>query len=357
MRIELHKIPQSSPDDLTGLEQLITTGQLDPAQIVAILGKTEGNGCVNDFTRGFATQTLKHYLGDRLGSHLAQDIVYIMSGGTEGVISPHLNVFTRQPDPVGTTPRWGLVMGTARTRSFTAAEVGSRTMIETVAAAVQQAMQQADLHPADVHFVQIKCPLVTAGAELGSPDQPKRSSYQSMADSRGASALGAALALGEITADQLTDQTVCRDYRLYSKTASASAGVELQNCEIFVLGNHAQSTSDLVIGHAVMQHALDTAAVQAAIAQTGQPVEAVVNLFAKAEADPRGEILGRRHTMLDDSDISHTRMARAVVGAVLASVSQDPMVYVSGGSEHQGPPGGGAVAAIARQSPPSQTQP
>jgi cyanuric acid amidohydrolase len=51
--------------------------------------------------------------------------------------------------------------------------------------------------------------------------------------------------------------------------------------------------------------------------------------------------------MMDDSDINHTRMARAVVAAVVASIVQDPMVYVSGGSEHQGPSGGGPVAAIA----------
>jgi cyanuric acid amidohydrolase len=52
--------------------------------------------------------------------------------------------------------------------------------------------------------------------------------------------------------------------------------------------------------------------------------------------------------MMDDSDINHTRHARAVVSAVIASMIGDPMVYVSGGAEHQGPPGGGPVAAIVR---------
>jgi cyanuric acid amidohydrolase len=52
--------------------------------------------------------------------------------------------------------------------------------------------------------------------------------------------------------------------------------------------------------------------------------------------------------MLEDSDINQTRHARAVVGGVLASVIGDPMIYVSGGAEHQGPPGGGPVAIIAR---------
>jgi cyanuric acid amidohydrolase len=53
--------------------------------------------------------------------------------------------------------------------------------------------------------------------------------------------------------------------------------------------------------------------------------------------------------MIDDSDINHTRHARAVVSAVIASVVGDPMVYVLGGAEHQGPSGGGPVAVIARR--------
>jgi len=48
-----------------------------------------------------------------------------------------------------------------------------------------------------------------------------------------------------------------------------------------------------------------------------------------------------------DSDISSTRHARAVVNAVIAGITGDPMVYVSGGTEHQGPLGGGPIAVIA----------
>ncbi|MBD2069987.1 ring-opening amidohydrolase [Leptolyngbya sp. FACHB-671] len=347
MHIDLHKIPQASPDDISGLDAIITAGKLKPAEIIAILGKTEGNGCVNDFTRGFATQSLKLYLGRHLEAEAAQQIIYIMSGGTEGVLSPHINVFTRRDDLPNAPKRWGLVMGTQRTRAFSAEEIGSMVMVETVAQSVRAAIQEAGLTPEHVHFVQIKCPLVQSSQkkQIGST----HSSYQSMADSRGASALGVALALGEIQPSQLQPESICRDFSLYSKVASTSAGVELQTCEIFVLGNAAHSTSDLIVGHDVMQHALDSEAVNRVIASTGQLVDQVVNVFAKAEADPSGLVLGRRHTMLDDSDISHTRMARAVVGSVIASVVQDPMVYVSGGSEHQGPPGGGPIAVIATQ--------
>ena len=74
----------------------------------------------------------------------------------------------------------------------------------------------------------------------------------------------------------------------------------------------------------------------------------VVNVFAKAGADPSGKTRGRMHTMLTDSMLPSTRQARAVVAAVIASIMGDPMIYVSGGAEHQGPAGGGPVAVIAK---------
>lgn len=353
MKVQVFKIPQNSPDDLSSLKQLIASRQLNPAYIVAIMGKTEGNGCVNDFTRGFATQTLKAFLSETVDPTTAQNIVYVMSGGTEGVLSPHLTVFTREPVHPEEPRHFGLALGTSHTRNFLPTEIGTLTMVEEVAEGVKAAIADAGLTRSEVHFVQIKCPLLEASqlqSALGSPRAGIGNSYQSMAYSRGASALGVAIALGEIEPSQLTAADICANYKLYSSVASTSAGVELQNCEILVLGNSPDSASNFAVGNSVMQHALDWNAVQQAISRTGQPPSRIVNIFAKAEADPSGMILGRRHTMLDDSDINHTRMARAVVGSVIAAVVQDPMIYVSGGSEHQGPPGGGPILAIARLS-------
>ncbi len=348
MRVDVFKIPQRAPDDLSGLKQLIKQQSLDPTTIVAVMGKTEGNGCVNDFTRGFAVATLKGYLGDLIGETATSQIVFVMSGGTEGVLSPHMTVFTRQDQGLKGSTHWGLALGIAHTRDFSVAEIGTLTMVEVVAESVRKAMTSGSLTPQDVHFVQIKCPLVTAG-DTG--EAIAQDSYKSMAYSRGASALGVALALGEINPDQLSAADICTNYALYSSVASTSAGVELKNCEILVLGNSPDSYSDCLIGHSVMAHALDTSAVQQAIESVQGSVEQgnIVNVFAKAEASPAGQILGQRHTMLDDSDISHTRMARAVVGAVIAAAVQDPMIYVSGGGEHQGPAGGGPIAVISKR--------
>jgi cyanuric acid amidohydrolase len=70
-------------------------------------------------------------------------------------------------------------------------------------------------------------------------------------------------------------------------------------------------------------------------------------VLAKAEPSRSGMIRGRRHVMLDDSDIHASRHARALVGGVLAGVFADTQLFVSGGAEHQGPDGGGPVAVIA----------
>ena len=74
-------------------------------------------------------------------------------------------------------------------------------------------------------------------------------------------------------------------------------------------------------------------------------------MFAKAEASSDGELRGKRHTMLNDSDISSTRHARAFVAGALAGLVGHAEIFVSGGAEHQGPDGGGPVALIVDASP------
>jgi cyanuric acid amidohydrolase len=220
---------------------------------------------------------------------------------------------------------------------------------------VKAALREAAIAEArDVHFVQVKCPLLTpesvVAATRGEPALVTDDTYKSMAYSRGASALGVAVALGEVDIASLDDRSICSDWQRYSSVASASAGNELRHCEVVVLGNSPRAVGDLAIDHDVMQDALDVGAIARAAARAGYGHSAeLVQVFAKAEADPTGSVRQRRHTMLSDSDINHTRHARAAVGGVLAAFFGDPMIYVSGGAEHQGPPGGGPVAVMARR--------
>ena len=55
---KVHRISAAAPDDVSGIEAAIAAGRIDPKGVMAILGKTEGNGLVNDFTRGYAALAL-----------------------------------------------------------------------------------------------------------------------------------------------------------------------------------------------------------------------------------------------------------------------------------------------------------
>ena len=362
--VGVFKIATKGPGDVSGLMNMIGSRAIDPASILAILGKTEGNGGVNDFTREYAVAALCAALAPKLEltpEEVEHRIAFVMSGGTEGVLSPHITVFTRQEvqqRPAGLSGK-RLSIGMAQTRDFLPEELGGSAQITETAKAVKAAMADAGItDTADVHFVQIKCPLLTserveAAASRGNKTATS-SAYSSMAYSRGASALGVAVALGEIAAD-VGDEDVLRRYDLFSKVASTSSGIELMHNVVIVLGNSEGSASDFEIGHAVMSDAIDAPAVVSALTSVGLGVapqvaanRELVNIFAKAEASPDGTVRGFRHTMLEDTDISSTRHARAAVGGLIAGLAGTGAVYVSGGAEHQGPAGGGPVAAISR---------
>jgi cyanuric acid amidohydrolase len=362
--VDVVRIPTKSPGDVSGLMKLIAAGTLAPSSILAVLGKTEGNGGVNDFTREYAVTALCDALAPHLGlapRAVEDKIAFVMSGGTEGVLSPHLTVFARS---ISADARNGgaaakrLSVGIAHTRDFLPEEIGRNAQIEETVKAVRAAMRDAGIDDArDVHFVQIKCPLLTSERIEASLHRGHKtvtaSAYTSMGYSRGASALGVARALGEI-GGEIGEEHVLKDWDLFSSVASSSAGIELMHNVVIVMGNSHSSLSPFVIGHAVMRDSIDLSAVIDAFKSVGlglpvaESKDRLVNIFAKAEASPDGCVRGFRHTMLDDSDVGSTRHARAAVGGLISGLSGTGAVYVSGGAEHQGPPGGGPVAVIAR---------
>jgi hypothetical protein len=116
-----------------------------------------------------------------------------------------------------------------------------------------------------------------------------------------------------------SDEDVIHDRSLFSSVASCSSGVELDQAQVVVVGN-ARGVGDL----------------------DGR----LVNVFLKCEASGDGMVRGRRNAMLDDSDVHWQRQIKACVGGVTAAVTGDPAVFVSVSAAHQGPDGGGPVAAI-----------
>ncbi|MGJ4948970.1 ring-opening amidohydrolase [Bradyrhizobium sp. HKCCYLS20291] len=364
-RATVHRLPMRSPDDIGALETAIAEGAIDPAGIVAILGKTEGNGCVNDFTRAFAVRTLEALLRKHLADAAVKQIAMVMSGGTEGALSPHMIVFEARAAS-DDTPRAhakSLALGRARTPALASEHLGRMQQVEQVAAGVRAAMADAGIaDAADVHYIQVKCPLLTMerieAAEAKGARTAVRDTLKSMGFSRGASALGVAVALGELQLSDLSDAMICSDYARYSERAATSGGVELLDHEIMVAGMSADWTGPLAIAHDVMRDAIDIEPARAALARLGLEVTGqvpaaergrIAAVLAKAEAAQSGKVRGQRHTMLDDSDISSTRHARAFVGGALAGLFGFTDLFVSGGAEHQGPDGGGPIAIVAER--------
>ena len=191
-------------------------------------------------------------------------------------------------------------------------------MVEKVAEGVRRAMAEAGItDPADVHYVHTKTPLLTIETIREAKSRGQETYYDephgSMDLSNGTTALGIALALGEIEMPE--QKQVMRDALDQDGIWNAirDAGLELPE----------------------RPHPSDLG-------------DRLVNVFLKCEADPTGYVRGRRNAMLDDSDVFWHRQIKATVGGVAASVTGDPAVFVSVAAVHQGPSGGGPVAAIVK---------
>lgn len=359
MAIDVAKIEIKSVSDASGLEELIASGRMAADEVVAVIGKTEGNGGVNDFTRilsdtAFRGVLLKH--GTRSEAEVGE-IPMVWSGGCDGVLTPHATVFASN-DETGPGDSARLAMGTAMSAPILPEDIGRPAMVEKIADGVRAAMADAGIgDPADVHYVQTKTPLLTIDTVReahGRGETVACEVHESMGVSNGTTGLGIAVALGEVSMPRAED--ICRNLDLYSSVASCSSGVELERGQIVLFGNAPGAGGRFRIGHGVMQDALDIDGIYDGIRNAGLDLperpraadlgDKLVNCFIKCEADRTARLRGRRQIMLDDSDVHHHRHSKGAVGGVAAAAIGDPAVFVSVDAMHQGPQGGGPVVAI-----------
>jgi cyanuric acid amidohydrolase len=359
--IEVRKVPIHSVADASELANLVDDGVVQADRVVAIIGKTEGNGGVNDYTRIIADRAFREVLVAKgAPAEQVKEIPIVWSGGTDGVISPHATIFATIPaDEVTPTDEPRLTVGFAMSEQLLPEDIGRTAMITKVADAVKVAMDRAGItDPHDVHYVQTKTPLLTIQTIRDAKSRGEtvwtEHTHESMDLSNGCTALGVAVALGEI--EMPSDDDVMHNRELYSSVASCSSGVELDRAQVVVVGNATGVGGRYRIGHSVMKDALDQDGIWEAIRQAGLELPErphpsdlegrLVNVFLKCEASGDGQVRGRRNAMLDDSDVHWHRQIKAAVGGVTAAVTGDPAVFVSVSAAHQGPDGGGPVAAI-----------
>jgi cyanuric acid amidohydrolase len=360
----------ATPNDTSALQALVDDGTVEAGSIVALVGKTEGTGFHDDWGRVLADVTLRAWTADLLGiaaADVAERVIFVLSGGCPGVITPHIVCVTRTWEDVD-QPRTEkhLVVGVAGSDAILPEEVGRMGMIEKVAAAVHRAMADAGVSdPSDVHLVMVKVPGLTTASIADAEGRGHTVVTRDLtfgpegagSYANDAAALGVAMALGEVPEGSLADEVVRRDWDLFSEVAMTSSGGEKRHGEVVVFGNAVGSRSDLRIGHAVAKDFIDAEGVRDALRSAGLsfdglPREAdlarLVHVFAKSVIPGADEVRGRRVTLLDDHDAY--QIGKALGGMLVASVTGRTTNYVSGGerNSHQGPPGGNIVAAVVR---------
>jgi cyanuric acid amidohydrolase len=374
-RVEMFVCSMASPSDTSGLQELAGSGKIKPETLVALVGKTEGTGQHDDWGRVWADVALREWTAKFLGiqvADVAQRVMFVLSGGCPGVITPHIVAITRElievPDKSGKAgEERALVVGRAGSDAIAPEEVGRMGQIRKVAEATKQAMKDAGLtDPKDIHLVMVKVPgLTTASIKNAESRGQSVVSHDLTFGPEGAgvyandaAALGVALALGEVPESKLSDEVVRRDWDLYSEVAMTSSGGEKRHGEVVLFGNSTHSRSSLRIGHAVTKDFIDAEGVRNALRTAGitftgglpdeSDLSRLVHVFAKSVIPGSDQIRGQRITLLDDVDAY--QIGKALGGMLIASVTGRTTNYVSGGerNSHQGPPGGNIVAAVVR---------
>jgi cyanuric acid amidohydrolase len=371
-RVEMFVCPMATPSDTSGLQQLADSRKIRPDTLVALAGKTEGTGQHDDWGRVWADVALREWTSKFLGipvAEVAKQVIFVLSGGCPGVITPHIAVVTREwvevPESKGGQDK-RMVVGRAGSDAMPPEEVGRMGQIQKVAEATRQAMADAGLtDPKDVHLVMVKVPGLTTASIKDAESRGKTVVSHDLTFgpegagvyANDAAALGVAMALGEVPESALSDSVVRRNWDLYSSVAMTSSGGEKRHGEVVLFGNSSSSQSALRIGHAVTKDFIDAEGVRNALRAAGLQFEKLpaesdlsrlVHVFAKSVIPGSDQVRGHRITLLDDVDAY--QIGKALGGMLVASVTGRTTNYVSGGerNSHQGPPGGNIVAAVVR---------
>src|SRR2546427_3781387 len=153
MAIEVAKLELKSVQDASGLDECIRGGRFKAGEVVAVVGKTEGNGGVNDFTRILADQAFRNVLRKHgASSDAVARVPMIWSGGCDGVITPHATVFSKIAGGAG-GGKSRLAIGTALSAELKPEDIGRPRMVKIVADGLRAAIGDAGIEdPKDVHY-------------------------------------------------------------------------------------------------------------------------------------------------------------------------------------------------------------
>ena len=345
MGVEVARFEMASPEDAEDLARVLRGLNCASIRRIAVIGKCEGPATINDFSRALAVRAVTDCMAKaNISADAPREILF--STGCEGVITPGGFVLVESSACEGIA---GLALGLARSEPLTPEQTIASAHIHAAAHVTAAAIADAGLESVDVGLVLMKSPVLTHADAAGGAD--RRARVNSTALARGVGALGAALALGEIDAD--VDEGGIGDETLHARRAMVFSGTETRRCEAVVLGNRPGSLRPLRYG--LVSDLLDIEGMAAVLAPDSKtPLESamrmgregrIVAAFFKAGLASNGRLRGSRTTVYS-SDLDHDKHLRAAASGVLGALLGETRVFISGGAEHQAPPGGCIFAAI-----------
>lgn len=354
MRVHVDSYATDGPGDVAGLERILSELPTGDIARLALVAKTEGTATINDFSRELALSSAERTIERIGGTDLLGASTLIFSTGSEGVLSPVVYVLASIDDDGG-GDRERLVIGGGRTRAMEAGELVTPTHARLVADAVDEAMTEAGLAPDQVALVFVKSPILSHRDAAATGDPAVIARAGSSGQSRGAAALGVALALGELSETEIEDTRIGADLHRHSNRTMSFSGTEVEVGEVLVLGNRPGAGGSTQVFSGPMADILDAGSLRGLFRTAGcrfdgageiASPELLRAVFLKAGVAPDGRVRGERTTVFH-SDLDPDKHMRATASGVIGGILGTGRVFVSGGTEHQAPPGGGLCACIA----------
>ncbi|MDE0176744.1 MAG: ring-opening amidohydrolase [Defluviicoccus sp.] len=354
MRVHVDAYATEGPGDVAGLERILSGLPTGDIARLALVAKTEGTATINDFSRELALSSAERTIERIGGADLLGASTLIFSTGSEGVLSPVVYMLAAIADDSGGDAE-RLVIGGGRTRAMAAGELVTPTHARLIAGAVGEAMAEAGLAPDQVALVFVKSPILSHRDAAATGDPAVIARAGSSGQSRGAAALGVALALGELDDAEIDDTRIGVDLDRHSSRAMSFSGTEVEVGEVLVLGNRPGAGGSTRVYSGPMADILDARSLKdlfrragCALDETGEIAspERLRAVFVKAGVAPDGRVRGERTTVFH-SDLDPDKHMRATASGVIGGILGTGQVFVSGGTEHQAPPGGGLCACIA----------
>lgn len=342
MNVAIIPFDMSSPEDAGGLRRALRRIPAGSLLQLAVIAKVEGPARTGDPSRELASGCIGAAILRAGGAALTRKTVEILSVGCEGITTPGgwLIASLRGAGGKGKAAPIGLAVGQARSAPMSMRERATRRHVSIAAQTVRAAMRNAGLDARSVELVLIKSPILLP--EPGNRvSESQRRHVKSTGASRGAAALGAAIALGEVRASAVREDSLCSNWVLHSSKTMAFSGTETECCEAVVLGNRSGGDPSLRIDRAVLADILDRAPLEALAAGRG----GLRLVFYKAGIGPDGAIRGARTTVLT-SELPADKQLRAAASGVVGTVFGTTRAFISGGAEHQAVPGGCLAAVI-----------